>query len=352
MEPLQLDLEQLGLQPTTEFMQSTMQAVTQIVMEHEVSALIDAQPYERNDSRHTYRNGYRSRRWKTVYGDIRLRIPKLRRGTYTPDFITSDYTQRLIHVLQRAWIQQVYWDDVEDFLTEIGMEASPQLAAEFMDCLDEHISLHRRSPIKMLFPFLWLNVLPTDDYRQQIVMATGIQEDGTHQLLDFEIQTSIDDEFWITFLRGLVRRGLDNVQLVISDAYKGVKVAIYEELIGAEWQFSRDHFIQHVLANAPEEQHAELVDAISTVFIQADQVVGSVHLTTLGNSYPDLRNMLQTYASNLLTYTRFQEFSWSFFSNRETVIRIKQDINEHQDAVGLELPTYELTRFVTHELRR
>ncbi len=336
MEPLHLNLEHLGLQPTPEYMQATIQSATQIVMEHQVSVLIDAQLYERNNSRYTYRNGYRTRHWKTAYGDIQLRIPKLRRGTYIPDFITSDYTQTLIQLLQNAWIQKLHWHDVENFLSEIGVESSPQLTAHLMDCLDEQVNQHRKSRIEENFPFLWLNVLPTDDYRQQIILATGIRENGTHQLLDFDIQTSIDDEFWIGFLRGLVKRGLQQVQLVISDAHRGVKIAIYEELIGSEWQFSRDHFIEHILANTPEEKHAELVDAISTLFIQADQVVRSGHLNrilnTLGSNYPDVTNMLLTYGSSLLTYTHFQTFSWSYLSNLKTLTHI----NNFQDVTGRE----------------
>ena len=56
-------------------------------MEHHVEGLVEAGRYERCDGRLTWRNGYRDRELKTRLGVLKLRVPKLRQGSYFPGFL-------------------------------------------------------------------------------------------------------------------------------------------------------------------------------------------------------------------------------------------------------------------------
>ncbi len=80
-------LQALGDETDVGFLRESLRVTLQLVMEMEVSAILEASPYERNDQRRAYRNGYRERVWDSPLGEIQLRIPKLRKGTYYPDFI-------------------------------------------------------------------------------------------------------------------------------------------------------------------------------------------------------------------------------------------------------------------------
>jgi len=60
----------------------------QELLEAEVSALTGAQLHERcPDQRSTHRNGYRRRLLTTQVGDLTLAIPKLRQGSFFPDWL-------------------------------------------------------------------------------------------------------------------------------------------------------------------------------------------------------------------------------------------------------------------------
>jgi hypothetical protein len=63
-------------------------------MELEVSEQVGAGRYERTPERKTYRNGYRERVWETRVGQIPLRVPKLRQGSYFPSLLTSARSAR------------------------------------------------------------------------------------------------------------------------------------------------------------------------------------------------------------------------------------------------------------------
>jgi len=57
------------------------------LMALDVGQLCGAEAHERSAGRVNHRNGYRPRRWKTRAGAIDVQIPKLRKGTYFPEFL-------------------------------------------------------------------------------------------------------------------------------------------------------------------------------------------------------------------------------------------------------------------------
>ena len=84
-----------------------------------------------------------------------------------------------------------------------------------------------------------------------LVLATAVNEKGDREVVGFDVSHSKDGAFWTAFLRQLVSRGLNGVQLVISDAHEGLKEAIQKVLAGASWQRCRVHFMRNLLAQVP-----------------------------------------------------------------------------------------------------
>ena len=80
-------LHKLALEPDADFLRESLKVVTQLLMEAEVAQAVGAQKYERSEERTNHRNGYRERVWETRVGRIDLRIPKLRKGSYFPDWL-------------------------------------------------------------------------------------------------------------------------------------------------------------------------------------------------------------------------------------------------------------------------
>src|SRR5690606_12106235 len=109
---------------------------------------------------------------------------------------------------------------------------------------------------------------------QAVVIATGVSIDGRREILGHAIGDSENETFWTEFLRSLGERGLAvtspaspaGVQLVISDAHRGLTNAIGAVLPGAAWQRCRVHFMRNALAKV-SRGNAEMVAAtIRTIF--------------------------------------------------------------------------------------
>jgi len=77
-------LRKAGMAGDVDFLRASLQALAQALVDLEASERIGAAPYERTDTRLTYRNGRRLRRWDTRVGRIDLKIPKLRQGSFFP----------------------------------------------------------------------------------------------------------------------------------------------------------------------------------------------------------------------------------------------------------------------------
>lgn len=329
-------LDKLGFLWNDKDLRIVVKRVAELLMELEVNALIDAEHYERNQKRVAYRNGYRKRTWRTAIGNIHLNIPKLRRGTYTPNFLTSETADIIFQSLQQALIFGTTQSDVYDMLTMLGFtDFSPPMISQVQALIcDLSESIHQQ-PIEPDYPCLWLDVVDftveSDGRNQhkQLGFALGIRADGSHDLLGFSVTPGVNHaDFWRGFLRDLTARGLDNVRLVVSDAYRGVKSAIYEELVDAEWQYSRVHALRDVLRYVPDHEHASITAAISTVFVRSDYQSASTQLThvidSLATTQMQSAYFLNAVRDNLLAYTVFPSEEWVIFETINSLLRIKQ----------------------------
>jgi putative transposase len=222
-------------------------------MEFEVDGLIGAGRHERSGEHTTYRNGYQERQLETRLGTLDLKIPKLRQGSYFPAFLEPRKTaeKTLTDVIQEAWIQGVSTRKVDEPGPGAGHISKSQVSALGRD-IDTRVLSFLERPLDGEWPYLWLDATYIK-VRQNgrivsiaAIIATGVNQDGRREILG--LGQSEAATFWIEFLRGLVRRGLKGVKLVLSDAHEGLKAAI-TQVLSATWQRCRVLFMRSLLAH-------------------------------------------------------------------------------------------------------
>ena len=260
-------LDRRGLALDRRYLRDGLRTIAQALMESEVGQMLDAARYERNEARRAYRNGYRQSAWATPVGDITLRIPKLRKGSYYPHFLDSEAAAALVRLLETAFVEGVR--DLGPALAELDtLLLAPYDVADIAERLDDAVYNARHSALNDRYPVLFLDVLPVEiegEVRRlprQILIALGIQPDGTFDLLAHDIVTGLDDRMWARLLRQLKQRGLHNVDEVVSAGYEGLRAAVETEMVDAVWHHHR-HFLSR-------ERHNPLVDAVSDLVIRAE----------------------------------------------------------------------------------
>jgi hypothetical protein len=227
-----------------DFLRTVAEAVLQILMEADVEGLIGAGRHERTGDRLNYRNGYRERSLDTRLGSLQLRIPKLRQGSYFPPFLEPRKTaeKALVTVIQEAWIGGVSIRRVDELVQAMGLNGiSKSQVSKLCKDIDERVNAFLDRPIDGEWPYLWLDAtyLKVRDGGRIIsvaaIIAVAVSTDGRREIVGLGIGPSEAEPFWSAFLKGLVKRGLSGVKLVISDAHEGLRHAI-TRVLGASWQ--------------------------------------------------------------------------------------------------------------------
>jgi len=226
-------LEQLHGEDLREILSSALKAV----MEAEVSALCKASYGERSEEREHSRNGYRDREFSTRLGDVQLRLPKLRTGTYAPSFLEPRrrWEQAFMSVVTEAYVQGVSTRRVAALVEAMGATGmSKSEVSRMAASLDAEVREFRERRLDKAYPYVWLDALYIKVRRGQrivstaILLATGVNADGEREVLGVDSAASEQCLSWKGFLSSLLERGLRGVQLAISDGHEGLKQAIAE----------------------------------------------------------------------------------------------------------------------------
>jgi putative transposase len=253
--------------------------VLQALIDAEATEVIGADRYQRTASRTTHRNGSPARLLSTKAGDVELRIPKLREGSFFPALLEPRrrIDRALLAVVMEAYVHGTSTPKVDDLVKALGVEAGISKSEVSRICreLDGEVAAFRsRSLAHTALPYGFLDATYLKarvDGRvvsRAVVIATGVTADGGREVLGLDVGDSEDGAFWTAFLRSLKARGLQGVQLVISDAHTGLKAAIAAVMAGASWQRCRVHFLTNVLARVPKSSAEMVAAAIRTIFAQ------------------------------------------------------------------------------------
>src|SRR3954465_5134292 len=324
--------------------------IYQALIEAELTAVIGAAPHERSPERAAQRNGHRSKTLTTTAGDLELRIPKLRTGSFFPSLLERRrrVDQSLFAVITEAYLHGTSTRKVDDLVKALGADtgiSKPEVSRICAELDVEVAAFRDRSLAEQPFRYVFHDATygkARVEHRvvsQAVVVATGVAADGRREVLGFDVGDSEDGAFWTAFLRSLKTRGLHGVQLVISDAHAGLKAAIEAVLLGAAWQRCRVPFLRTVLAQAPKG-HAEMVAAaIRTIFAQPDPAHVREQLdviaTMLGRQLPKVESMLREAADDVTAFADFPVSHWKKVWSTNLLERVNKEIKRRTDVVGV-----------------
>ena len=316
------------------------------IMEAEVTQQIGAEPHERSAERSTHRNGYRDRRWDTRLGTLQLQVPKVREGGYVPSFLENRKRseQALISVIQEAVVQGVSTRKVETVLAQMGIAGvSAGQVSQLCAGLDEKVQQFRERKLGVS-RYVWVDAMyekVREDQRVEsmaVVIATGINEQGRREVLGFDIIPTESEEGWAQFFKDLKERGLAGVQLVISDAHKGLRAAV-RKLFKAEWQRCKVHFYRNVLVQVGKRNQAEVSEAIKAVFVQRDEKSAKGKaaevVSLFQHRFPKAMEIFEAGLDDVLSYLHYPAPHRTRISSTNPLERVNKEIRRRTRVVGI-----------------
>ena len=317
------------------------------LMALETGELCGAAPGERTPERRNHRNGYRDRDWETRAGTIELRIPKLRHGSYFPGFLEPRRMaeKALTAVIQEAYIQGISTRSVDDLVKALGMEGiSKSQVSRLCGEIDTRVQAFLTRPIEGDWPYVWLDATYIKVRRDHhivsvaVIVAVGVNTDGRREVLGMTIGHSEAEPFWVDFLRGLARRGLRGVKLVVSDAHDGLKAAI-TKILCATWQRCRVHFMRNAMAHAGKTQRRIVSAWVGTAFAQDDAAAARKQWRHVADELrprvPKLATLLDDAETDVLAYMGFPAQHRAKIHSTNPIERLNGEIKRRSDVVGI-----------------
>ena len=343
-------LAHLGDGDSKDLFRRLLERGMQDLIDAELTATIGAELHERTDTRSNQRNGARERTLSTPAGDIELRIPKLRVGSFFPSLLEPRrrVDQALWAVIMTAYVTGTSTRKVDDLVKALGCDSGVSKSTVSRICrgIDAEVAVFRTRTLGHLaMPYVYLDatyIKARHDHRivsRAVVVATAVTIDGNREVLGVDVGDSEDEVFWTAFLRTLRDRGLDGVRLVISDAHAGLKAAIARVFSGASWQRCKVHLARNVLATV-NHAHKDMVAAtVRTIHAQPDAEATRTQLhavvAMLEDRFSKAAEILASAEGDVTAYAAFPKAHWRKISSTNPLERINKEIKRRSNVVGI-----------------
>ena len=193
--------------------------------------------YGRQNPRQDYRNGYYQRDFVTRFGTLRLRIARTRKQGFLLE-VLKKFQRRAEEVsllIREAFLRGISTRQVGRVVAIVSGEVvSPQTVSRLTRDLDEAVQQFHQAPLADEWAYLFLDGVslrvrrPSGRQRVQMLVAYGVRQDGTRQLLGFLRSQGESQMAWEGLLQDLYRRGLqgENLLLIVTDGCAGLAAAI------------------------------------------------------------------------------------------------------------------------------
>ena len=318
------------------------------LLDAEADTLCQARRYERNADRASTRAGHYERNLQTKAGTVQLKVPKLRHMPFETAIIDR-YRRRESSVeeaLVEMYLAGVSVRRVEDITEALwGSRVSPSTISDLNQKIFERVEEWRNRPLEPKSPYIfvdgiWLKRSWGGEVQNvSVLVAIGVSTSGFREILGVAEGSREDTESWRQFLRYLRGRGLEQIDLVVSDKSLGFLEALEEFYPDAKWQRCVVHFYRNVLHAVPRGKAKEVALMLKAVHAQEDkeaarrksvEVISKLRAQRLEKA----AKIVESGCDETLSYYDFPVAHWRHIRTNNPLERLNREIRRRTRVVG------------------
>ncbi len=328
---------------------SLLRHTIQEVLEEELTAFLNAEPYSRTEGRRGYRNGYKPRVLKTRVGRLELMVPKDREGRFQTELFEKYQRSEkaLMLAIAEMYVMGVSTRKVKKITEELcGLEITRSQVSSMTKRLDEEIQEWRKRSLRdRKYPYLVLDARYERIRRdgaiipQGVLIVVGVDSEGYREVLGVWCADLESEATWSSVFRELMERGLTNVGYVVSDDHKGLVEAIGRHFQGVVWQRCQVHFIRNVLGMVSKADRGRIVSLLKE--ITGAQTLESARnrlheaVKVLESSHPRIADHLDTYGEEILAVQALPEHHRKRMRSTNMLERLNEEIKRRTRVIRI-----------------
>jgi transposase-like protein len=349
LNKIEFDMNEFGallLQDKQEGFRRIGEKFLNAVLEKEFSEHIGAAKHERTGEREDYRNGHKERKLKTTLGELNLLRPYARVGKFDTKLFEnySRIDKALSSIIVESYLKGVSTRKVESIVGELGIELSHETVSRLSHELDELVTAFKTSDLQDYYPYLYVDATYLkvfDGVRfvsSAVMIAIGVSTTGVREILDITPMHSESFATYTEFFDGLKDRGMQKVDLIISDAHKGIKKAAKESFTGSSWQLCSVHLKRNLMKIVAKKDLEEVLYELNKV-IKSDSFEEALSLAngmiaTYEDSKPRLAKFLMDNLYDSCTYLSFPKTHWRKLHSTNVLERFNKEIKRRTKVIG------------------
>lgn len=321
---------------------------------------LNASPYERNDERTGYANGFKPKSLNTRIGTLELMVPQVRDSDFYPSFLERGIrSERALKLsLAEMYIQGVSTRKVSAILEELcGLQVNSTDVSRAAKLLDEEFARWRSRPLGR-YIYLILDAR-YEKVRQDgcvvdsaVLVAYGIDEKGFRHVLGVSVALSEAEIHWRTFLDSLVSRGLHGLLCITSDAHSGLKAALKAVFPSVPWQRCQFHLQQNAQAYVPKQSmKEEVAEDIRSIFNssnreEADRLL-KLAIAKYARTASQLSAWMEANIPEGLNVFNFKRSHQLYLRTSNLAERVNREIKRRTKVAGIFPSTASCERLIT-----
>lgn len=267
----------------------------QEMLESEMDEYLGYEKYERSNEPN-YRNGSKSKRVRSKYGEFEVDVPQDRNSSFEPKIIPkrkkdiSAIDDKIISMYAKGMTTRQISETIEDIY---GFEVSEGMVSDITDKLLPQIEEWQNRPLASVYPIVFIDAIHFSVRDDGVIrklaayVVLGINDDGQKEVLTITIGENESSKYWLSVLNSLKNRGVQDILILCSDGLTGIKDAIATAFPTTEQQRCIVHMVRNTLKYVANKDMKEFAKDLKTIYTSADETAARKQLETVTKKWSD-----------------------------------------------------------------